>query len=174
MKEEWRDIPNYEGLYQVSNLGRVKSLARKTNQTNKNRHIKEKILRQRKQKYGYTEVTLRKNNKRVHHRVHRLVMLAFTGSSELPVNHIDGDKSNNIVSNLEYCTYQENTIHYYSNNDKPKIDFYSEDIIKMYLNGNSINEISRHYPYHSRTVKSLLKRNGVKFRKNQQERKVEI
>lgn len=174
MEEEWRDIPNYEGLYQVSNLGRVKSLARKTNQTNKNRHVKEKILCQRKQKYGYKEVTLRNNNKRVHHRVHRLVMLAFVGSSKLPVNHIDGNKSNNIVSNLEYCTYQENTIHYYSNREKPKIDFYREEINKMYMDGYSINEISRHYKYDSKTVKSLLERIGVKFRKNQQNRKEEV
>ena len=174
MEEEWRDIPNYEGLYQVSNLGRVKSLARKTNQTNKNRHVKERILCQSKNKYGYMTIVLRRDNKRFNHIVHRLLMSAFKGCSELPVNHIDGNKSNNIISNLEYCTYQENTIHYYSNKEKPKIDFYKKEITKMYLDGYSVNEISRHYPYSSETVKSLLKRNNVKFRKNQQNRKEEV
>lgn len=174
MEEEWRDIPNYEGLYQVSNLGRVKSLARKTNQTNKNRHVKEKILRQQKDKYGYLGVTLRKNNIRKHYKVHRLVMLAFVGKSKLPVNHIDRNKCNNVVSNLEYCTYQENTVHYYSNQKKAKVDFYKEEIIKMYSEGYSLKEIGRQFSYDKETIKSLLVRSGLEIRKKQKDKKVVI
>lgn len=174
MEEVWEDIPGYEKIYQVSNLGRVKSLSRKTNQTDKKRYTKEKILKQQKNMYGYMEVTLRKNNIRKHYKVHRLVMVAFHGETKLIVNHIDGNKSNNIISNLEYCTYQENTIHYYSNRKKPKIDFYKKEITKMYLDGYSIKEISRHYSYDSKTVKSLLVKSEVKIRKNQQNVKVEL
>lgn len=174
MEEVWKDIPEYENSYQVSNLGRIKSLARKTNQADKKRYTKEKILKQQKNMNGYMEVTLRKNNVRKHYKVHRLVMVAFHGEAKLIVNHIDCNKTNNNVENLEYCTYQENTIHYYSNRKKPKIDFYKKEITKMYLDGYSIKEISRHYSYDSKTVKSLLVKSEVKIRKNQQNVKVEL
>ena len=100
MIEEWKDIKGYEGLYQVSNLGRVKSL----------KFGKERILKTGVDRYGYISVNLYKNNKRKLCKVHRLVAEAFIPNLENKpeVNHLDEDKTNNMVSNLEWCTRNEN------------------------------------------------------------------
>ena len=104
--EEWRDIPEYEGLYQASNLGRVRSLPRTTTSG--------RIIKPYNNPHnGYVYVTLSKNNRRIGKRLHRLVIGAFNGESELQVNHIDGDKRNNKLDNLEYCTQSENMKHAY-------------------------------------------------------------
>lgn len=103
IEEEWRDISGYEGLYQVSNLGRVKTLA-----NNKSR--KEKILKPQKDKYGYFFATLHRDGKRKMLKLHRLVANAFIPNQDnLPqVNHKDEIKTNNCVSNLEWCTNRYN------------------------------------------------------------------
>ena len=103
-KEEWRPVVGYEGLYEVSNLGRVKSL-------NYHSTGKEGILRQKTtKKLGYKLVTLSKNGKKEFFRVHRLVAQAFIPNQDnLPcINHKDEKPSNNRVDNLEWCTYQYN------------------------------------------------------------------
>ncbi|WP_314347712.1 NUMOD4 domain-containing protein [Mammaliicoccus vitulinus] len=173
-EEVWRDIPYYENIYQVSNFGRVKSLARKTEQNDKTRFIKTKILKQYVNKFGYKVVMLRKNNKRKEYKVHRLVLYGFRGLNDLIVNHLDGNKQNNKLENLEYCTYSENTIHYLMNREKPKIDFYKNKVIKDYLNGYSLKYIGRKYDYDKDTVKSLLKRNNIKIRLGQSKEKSEV
>lgn len=107
-KEIWKDIPDYEGLYQVSSLGNVKSLKRETN----NQSCKEdKILKLRLHKNGYYCIVLYKNHKSKELLVHRLVAKTFIkNKNNLPcVNHIDGNKQNNCVSNLEWCTASHNT-----------------------------------------------------------------
>ena len=103
MKEEWKPIKGYEGLYEVSNMGRVKSL----------RYGKARILRTPDNLRGYKSVILSKQATRKIKRVHRLVAEAFIPNPmNLPVvNHLDGDKYNNCATNLEWCTYQENSIH---------------------------------------------------------------
>ena len=97
MREIWRDIKDYEGLYKVSNFGRVKSL----NYRNTGR---EKILQLNKTKNGYIRVCLWKDGKTKAFLVHRLVALAFIDNIDLKpcVNHIDEDKTNNSVENLEF------------------------------------------------------------------------
>ena len=106
MKEIWKDVQGYEGLYKVSNLGNVYSYKSK------------KILK----KYfpvfslgatGYNLVGLYKNGKQKMFGVHRLVAQAFIDNPlNLPiVNHKDGNKRNNAVSNLEWCTQKENVAH---------------------------------------------------------------
>ena len=102
MQETWKDIEGYEGMYQVSNLGRVKSLKRKS-------VTQEKIIKGTNNGNGYTRVSL--NNKL--HYVHRLVADAFIPKIEGKdfVNHKDEVKSNNNVDNLEWCTNQENINH---------------------------------------------------------------
>lgn len=111
--EIWKDIKGYEGLYQVSNEGRVKTLEKWIDGVNYGKPCKkfrkEKILKQRVVK-GYMRVTLGKNGKHYNYQVHRLVYQAFHG--EIPegmqVNHIDEDKTNNIYTNLNLMTPKEN------------------------------------------------------------------
>ena len=102
-KEIWKDISGYEGLYQVSNLGRVKSLENRSN------HKKEKILAShiRNQYYG---VTLYKDSHYKNYTIHRLVAEAFIPNPDnLPeVNHKDENKLNNYVDNLEWCNKKYN------------------------------------------------------------------
>lgn len=99
--EQWRDIDGYDGMYQVSDLGRVRSL----------KYGKVRVLRPGKTKYGYLRVDLYRNGKHNHSFVHRLVAQAFIENdddSKTVINHIDECKQNNRVDNLEYCTQQYN------------------------------------------------------------------
>lgn len=108
----WKDIPNWKGMYQASDTGLIKSVERKLeNQPNHaNRIVKEKFLSQCKNKDGYLQVNLHKNGKSYPYRVHRLVALTFLPNKDnLPeINHKDGDRENNNVLNLEWCTRQYN------------------------------------------------------------------
>lgn len=103
MEEVWKDIKKYEGLYQVSNLGRVKSL-------NYNRSGKERILKYGINTQGYLIVCLCVNKQRKIFAVHRLVAETFiANTNNLPqVNHIDENKYNNCVDNLEWCDSKYN------------------------------------------------------------------
>lgn len=100
--EEWKSIKNYEGLYEVSSLGNVKSLPRNT--------TKGRILKQSKQAQGYRFVYLSKNGISKKHTIHRLVAQAFIPNpNNYPViNHKDGNVENNCVDNLEFCTQSHN------------------------------------------------------------------
>ena len=99
MMEEWRAVPGYEGLYEVSNTGNIKSL------------IKNKIIKYFINKKGYRLVSLSKNGIIKKFSVHRLVAQAFIPNPDnLPqVNHKDEDKTNNNVDNLEWCDAKYNT-----------------------------------------------------------------
>ena len=112
MKEEiWKDIPNYEGIYQASTFGRIRTCANKTTFTERHgvRHWKQRILKHRGEYYktGY-RVTLWKNGKPKDFLVARLVATTFLGKSDLTINHIDGNRFNNHIENLEWCTIAEN------------------------------------------------------------------
>ena len=111
--EVWKDIPGYEGLYQVSNLGRVKSLERRRENNGGLTKVPEKILHQSENGSGYFKVMLCKNSKVKTFFVHRLVAQGFVENTDCKrtVNHINGDKSNNKAENLEWCTYAENNAH---------------------------------------------------------------
>ena len=116
MKELWKDIKGYEGLYQVSNLGRVKSLEREEYVYNYKTHCKikrvrkEKIIKIHKQQNGYFRCCLCKNSIKKYYWIHRLVAQAFIpNSNSLPeVNHKDEKPINNCVNNLEWCTVKYN------------------------------------------------------------------
>lgn len=114
--EIWKDIEDFEGLYQVSNFGRVKSIERVVeysckNHQNGGKHTVEcKILKESTDKKGYKRISLYKNNKSYPKFVHRLVAQAFIPNPENKetVNHIDFNSGNNNIENLEWTTIEEN------------------------------------------------------------------
>lgn len=112
--EEWKPIVDYEESYEVSNKGRVRSLNRKVlckNGVIKN--LKGKYILVQKFPNGYSFVNLSDSNRVKPMMIHRLVMEAFCGKSDLEVNHKDGNKNNNNIENLEYVTHSENMRHSY-------------------------------------------------------------
>lgn len=110
--EEWRDIPGYEGHYQVSNLGRVRSLDRLIN-TKQGPRLKRGLMRKPKNhSCGYLELPLKLDGKQEMFTIHRLVMLAFVGPRPdgLDICHNNGDKKDNRLSNLRYDTRSANNL----------------------------------------------------------------
>ncbi len=114
MKEIWKDIPNYEDLYQISNLGNVKSVGRR--RFNSGTYggyftVKEKILKPSLHKNGYYSVQLCKNGGRKRITIHKLVATVFIPNpNNYPqINHKDENKTNNSVENLEWCDSKYNS-----------------------------------------------------------------
>ena len=118
-KEIWADIKGYEGLYQISTFGNIKSLSRPVKHSNGGtKIIRERLLKTKvNSTTGYREVGLSRDGKQKYHLVHKLIAEAFIDNPHrLPVvNHIDGCKTNNDVSNLEWTTYSENIRHAFTN-----------------------------------------------------------
>ena len=102
MEEIWKDVPYFEGLYQISNFGNVKSF------------ITNKLLKPSKDRFGYVRFNAIKDGKSKTLRIHRLVMEVFNPIKDImQINHIDGNKENNNISNLEWCTDSDNKKHAY-------------------------------------------------------------
>lgn len=119
MQEIWKSlkgIVEYGNYYEVSNLGRVRSIDRRVNSRNGKRLVKGQILKQWIDKDGYCRVTLNLNQRKKHYGIHRLVALSFIKNPENKpqVNHKDGNKQNNRVDNLEWLTNKENVVHAFS------------------------------------------------------------
>jgi len=111
-KEIWKEIKDYEGLYQISNLGNVKGIDRIRKSCYNSKAFKKGVeLNLKQDKDGYLICCLTKNSKSKYKKAHRLVLSAFIGDSDLQCNHKDGNKKNNNVDNLEYVTAKENVIH---------------------------------------------------------------
>jgi hypothetical protein len=108
--EAWRDVKGYEGLYQVSDAGNVRSLDRVSASGHS---LKGKPRKLRMDKYGYLVVGLTLNGAMKYKKIHRLVAQAFVNNPDRKpqVNHINGVKTDNAPSNLEWCTTRENTAH---------------------------------------------------------------
>lgn len=134
MKEIWKDVPKYEKLYQVSNLGRIKSLPR--NGTTK----KEKILKQTIDNNGYLIVGLHKNNEAKKVCVHWIVADAFISKKEncKVINHIDGNKLNNKLNNLERCTQSHNVKEAFRLG--LQVPYNEKSVLQYDLDGNFIKE----------------------------------
>jgi hypothetical protein len=113
MEEVWKDIPGYEGMYQVSNMGRVRSLDRYITRNGAPAKITGRILRHKYGKDEYERTSLCKESKVESVIVHRLVAQAFIENPEakITVNHINGNKHDNRAVNLEWNTYAENNSH---------------------------------------------------------------
>lgn len=115
--EVWVDVEGYEGYYQVSNLGYARSLPRITTRVRSGKEIEYwqvgKVLRGGKAGAGYTFVVLKREGSRKRKYIHRLVAETFIPNPENKpeVNHKDGDKDNNRIDNLEWCTSSENHRH---------------------------------------------------------------
>ena len=141
MKEIWKDIEEYEGYYQVSNLGRIKSLSREKIMPNGTLcFTKERILSLNKNRNGYMSVSLYKNNKRETFRIHRLVAIAFIPNPNnlTDVNHKDENKENNCVDNLEWCDKSYNNR--YGTKIERQSDTRSYPIYQYDLKGNLVKE----------------------------------
>lgn len=125
MEEEWRDVKIHSGLFQVSNLGRVKKLEHTiTKSDGTTQTYQEFILKiKNNSRSGRPCVDLRYMNKRYNVKVYRLVAEAFIYNNDpinkICVNHIDGNIENCNVNNLEWCTYSENLKHSYDYLDRP-------------------------------------------------------
>lgn len=126
MKEIWKDIKDYEGLYQVSNFGRVKSLRRYVARGTNKYWVNEKILKPRYTK-GHYYTSLHKNKKSKNYYIHRLVAEAFIPNPDnLPcINHKDENTANNNVNNLEWCTHKYNAN--YGTRNKRLSDMFTND-----------------------------------------------
>ena len=187
MKEIWKDIPNYEGLYQISNYGRVKTLEKSIKcglYNNKIVKRKEKIKKIQANRLGYYHTVLGKNGKCYNVNIHRLVAEVFLEKnnfkympnenlknidiSKLVVNHIDENPSNNYVDNLEWCTQAYN-INYGHRNKKVAKNMienkrYSKDIIQYSLNGDvikiwrSLKEIQNTLGYSRKSIALCCKK----------------
>lgn len=107
IREEWKPVVGYEGLYEVSNQGRVRSVH------GTNGVAVGQLMKLRPNWCGYSRVSLRRDGKERDHKVHRLVAVAFLGPlpDGLVTNHIDADRTNNRIENLEYVTQSENIKH---------------------------------------------------------------
>lgn len=159
-KERWKDVVGYEGLYQVSNLGRVKSKDRIIKYSDgRTVHRRSFIKRPTYSNGGYPRIGLQVNGKLVMKFVHRLVAEAFISNpNNYPiVNHKDEDKNNFVASNLEWCDYSYNTS--YSNkgidrrNEKGKVSNFRV-VLKLTLEGIEVGRYNG--------VREACEKNGYK------------
>lgn len=117
MEEIWKDIKDFEGSYQCSNFGRIRSLDRYIPHNYGSVELKKgQIIIPRLNKNGYLQLGLYKNSKRKQRYVHRIIAESFIDNpySYPTINHKDGNKLNNNVENLEWVTYSENNKHAYT------------------------------------------------------------
>ena len=166
MEEIWKDVVGYEGLYQVSNLGRVKSVIT----WNGYEYLKkEKIMKPFENKRGYKSIGFTKDGKTITYRLHRIVAQAFIPNPENKpiINHKNGVKSDNRVENLEWCTYSENTIHAIKTGlmvpkkggqDKRSVSVNQFDKSGQFIKKwDSISEIKRELNYDKKAIISCCK-----------------
>ena len=168
--EVWKDVAGYEGVYQVSNLGRVRSVDRLVQYSDGRKYTyKGKMIKlaENKNRGGYLYVRLSHNQRKVLKSLHRLVAETFIENSgnKPEVNHIDGDKGNNKVSNLEWVTSKENSEHAVKNGLIPSgQDSYQaafsnnqvRDMRKQYKGGFRLTDLAEKFGVNPSTMHSIL------------------
>jgi len=168
--EKWELVKGFEGFYEISNFGRVKSLDRIIK--SKNQHgecftkIKQKILSPGINNHGYCNVVLQNNGYKKTLTIHQLVAIAFIPNPENKpqVNHIDGDKTNNNDWNLEWSTNSENQLHSYnvlktkpSNGNRKLLDSEISEIRNLYnTNKCTRKELQEKYSMSKSTIHSIV------------------
>jgi len=164
--EEWRDIPAWEDLYQISNLGRVR---RKVARGYHNKYKAGGLLKPRPHRQGYVETKLSRNSQNKVVMTHRLVMLAFVGEPPkgMEVNHKNGIKNDNRLENLEYVTRSENMIHRRDvlgkgneGENSPNAKLKDSDIPQIRLlskAGFTYTEIALRYGVHAVTISCVVR-----------------
>lgn len=177
MEEVWRPINGYEGLYEISNKGRVKSF----NYWNGARYEKkERIINGWEQKpnkegaYSRMKVHLTKNKRQRGFMIHRLVAESFIPNPDNKphINHIDGNPLNNNIENLEWCTQAENIIHAYKKGLRKSYRLYKREIISDYKNGMSQREIAEKFNCAPISIRILLNEEGVRIRSSAEAKNV--
>lgn len=138
-KEIWKEIKDYEGLYEISNLGNVRTFK-----------SKKKIKPVEQSAHKYYTVALSKGKKRTTYLIHRLVAQAFVPNPQNynEINHKDKDTHNNIYSNLEWCTHTWNMNHYWNNNARVAQYSKTGDFIAEYID---MDAVMLKYPDYNRT-----------------------
>lgn len=161
--EKWKPIPEYEGLYEVSNIGNVRSLI---GWNGREYYTRVKMLKQTNSTTGYKKVELTKKGVKKSIKTHRLVAMAFIENKEKKpfVNHIDGNRLNNKVENLEWCTQKENVQHAIRTGlNNRKIPISEESLRKEYCELRTpLEEIAEKYSCSKNTIIKRIKEFGLK------------
>lgn len=176
MKEIWKDVVGYEGIYEVSNIGRVRTHENKTTESALHgiRRWKQRILKQKCHNNRDFRVCLWKEKKSKDYLVHRLVAEAFIPNpdNKRTVNHIDGNPQNNCIENLEWASYGENNNHAFDNNliQTSKGVVLEKQATKELLKFRSLTKASeylgKNHGYLSRTLKNssiAVSKNGERY-----------
>ena len=180
MQEIWKslkEIVEYGDNYEVSNLGRVRSIDRRVNSRNGKRLVKGQILKQQIDRYGYCRVHCYLNGKGRNYQVHRLVALSFIPNLENKpqVNHKDGNKQNNRIDNLEWSTNKENVEHAFSiglnegikGEENVNAKLTESDVVEIYnlykTNKYSTTELASIFNTSATNVFNIVSRNLLKY-----------
>lgn len=160
-QEIWKNIIEYEGLYQISNLGNVKSVK------------KDKIMKVGINNFGYKRLWLSKENKSKGFLLHRLIAIHFIPNPDnlSEVNHKDADKLNNSINNLEWCSHSENMAHANSMGLISTIEMIKtlkkynsldrDKAAKLINNGKSFREVERITGISAKTIKTMIEKSEL-------------
>ena len=170
-KEVWKDVVGYEGYYQVSNLGRVKSVERLIEYKDGRKRLYPSVFINDRDKEGFSRITtLKKDNKGKTFSVHGLVMRAFIGDSPkgFEICHIDGNYKNNSLNNLRYDTTSENRIDNYrygGKSSKGKLSI--DDVLNIrekYSEGNiTQKELSKKYCVNTSCIGKIIRKENFSW-----------
>ena len=171
MAEIWKNIKGYKNFYQISNFGKVKSLKRqRTGKNGSKVSVKKRILKSGKSKSGYLQVVLCKKGICKNFSIHRLIAIAFINNptNHPEINHIDGNKTNNKIENLEWCTRSYNCLHSYKlnlvkiikgeNHKNSKLNEIQVKIIRSLKDDLTQKEIAKYFNISQTNIKDILNR----------------